>query len=101
MNRINWFIWRLMAQDGDPVESFKSVLGKLLEELGNTIGAVQTPFMIAIAIVAGVTLLWRMLSSDDPQEMPRAIRTALIMVGGAAVVLYLVPLLLKAIGGML
>lgn len=99
MNKFNWFVWQLTATD--PVETFEGVLGKLLEELGNTIGAVQTPFMIAIAIVAGVTLLWRMLSSDDPQEMPRAIRTTLIMVGGAAVVLYLVPLLLKAIGKML
>jgi len=34
------------------------------------------------------------MSSDDPNEVPRAIRSALIMVGGAAIVLYLVPAIL-------
>lgn len=99
MDKLNWMIWQLTATG--PVDTFKGVMGNILEQLAKAINAVQTPFMVAIAIVAGVTLLWRILSSDDPQEMPRAIRSALIMVGGAAVVLYLVPPLLIAIATMI
>ena len=95
--------WMLAAVDegakGDKeaITTFTSFLREAIKSIGNAIASVQTPFMVAIGVVAGVTLLWRIMSSDDPNEVPRAIRSALIMVGGAAIVLYLVPAILDIV----
>lgn len=100
MDKLNMLFWMLAAVDegvkGDDkaITTFTSFLREAIKSIGNAIASVQTPFMVAIGVVAGVTLLWRIMSSDDPNEVPRAVRSALIMVGGAAIVLYLVPAIL-------
>lgn len=97
MNKLSMWAWQLTATgEGDEkaITTFTTFLKDAIKSLENAIAAVRTPFMVAIGIVAGVTLLWRIMSSDDPNEVPRAIRSVLIMVGGAAIVLYLVPAIL-------
>lgn len=80
--------------DDEAITTFTKFLKDAIKSIKDAIASVRTPFMVAIGVVAGVTLLWRIMSSDDPNEVPRAIRSALIMVGGAAIVLYLVPAIL-------
>jgi len=97
MEKLSMWAWQLTATDGgdkEAIKTFTNFLKDAIKSIGNAIASVQTPFMVAIGVVAGVTLLWRIMSSDDPNEVPRAIRSALIMVGGAAIELYLVPAIL-------
>lgn len=99
MDKLNMLVWQLTATE-NPISSFSNFLSNVLNQLSAAIESIQTPFMLAIGVVAGVTLLWRILSSDDPNETPRAIRAALILVGGAAIALYVAPGLLKVISGL-
>lgn len=103
MEKLNMLFWMLVAADGDEeaIATFTSFLKEAIKSIENAIASVRTPFMVAIGVVAGVTLLWRIMSSDDPNEVPRAIRSALIMVGGAAIVLYLVPAVLGIVTNLL
>ena len=39
--------------------------------------------MLAIVAVAAISLIWRVLSSDDPNELTRALRTVLLVIGAA------------------
>jgi len=97
MEKLSMWAWQLTATDGgdkEAIKTFTNFLKDVIKSIENAIASVRTPFMVAIGVVAGVTLLWRIMSSDDPNEVPRAIRSALIMVGGAAIVLYLVPAIL-------
>jgi len=97
MEKLSMWAWQLTATgegDKEAIKTFTNFLKDAIKSIENAIASVQTPFMVAIGVVAGVTLLWRIMSSDDPNEVPRAIRSALIMVGGAAIVLYLVPAIL-------
>jgi len=98
MDKLNMLVWKLAA--AEPIDSFSNFLSNVLNQLSAAIESIQTPFMLAIGVVAGVTLLWRILSSDDPNETPRAIRAALILVGGAAIALYVAPALLRVISGL-
>lgn len=101
MEKLNMLFLMLTATDpkGDDkaIETFTNFLKDAIGSIKDAIASVRTPFMVAIGVVAGVTLLWRIMSSDDPNEVPRAIRSALIMVGGAAIVLYLVPAILDMV----
>jgi len=97
MEKLSMWAWQLTATDGgdeEAIKMFTNFLKDAIKSIDNAIASVRTPFMVAIGVVAGVTLLWRIMSSDDPNEVPRAIRSALIMVGGAAIVLYLFPAIL-------
>jgi len=97
MEKLSMWAWQLTATgegDEEAIKAFSNLLKYAIKSIENAIASVRTPFMVAIGVVAGVTLLWRIMSSDDPNEVPRAIRSALIMVGGAAIVLYLVPAIL-------
>jgi len=97
MEKLSMWAWQLTATgegDEEAIKTFTNFLKDAIKSIENAIASVRTPIMVAIGVVAGVTLLWRIMSSVYPNEVPRATMSALIMVGGAAIVFYLVPAIL-------
>lgn len=90
--------WITLYAVDDPITSFEKVLGAVLFGISGGLKSVRAPLMIGIAVVSVVGFLWRYLSAgDDPNEMSRGIRNIIMIVGGAALVLYVGPTLLEGI----
>lgn len=99
MNKLAQLMWTVSAAEPDAGTELKNSLQIIINEIANTLTNIRNPLMLAIVAVAAISLIWRVLSSDDPNELTRTLRTVLLVVGGAALVLYAGPAILTVIFG--
>jgi len=99
VNKLAQLMWTVTATDPDAGTELKNNLQIIINEIAKTLTNIRNPLMLAIVAVAAISLIWRVLSSDDPNELTRTLRTVLLVVGGAALVLYAGPAILTAIFG--
>jgi len=99
VNKLAQLMWTVTATGPDAGTELKNSLQIIINEIANTLIGIRNPLMLAIVAVAAISLIWRVLSSDDPNELTRTLRTVLLIVGGAALVLYAGPAILTVIFG--
>lgn len=99
VNKLAQLMWTVSATVPDAGTELKNSLQIIINEIANTLTNIRNPLMLAIVAVAAISLIWRVLSSDDPNELTRTLRTVLLVVGSAALVLYAGPAVLTAIFG--
>lgn len=99
VNKLAQLMWTVSATVPDAGTELKNSLQIIINEIANTLINIRNPLMLAIVAVAAISLIWRVLSSDDPNELTRTLRTVLLVVGGAALVLYAGPAILTVIFG--
>jgi len=99
VNKLAQLMWTVTATGPDAGTELKKSLQIIIDEIAKTLTNIRNPLMLAIVAVAAISLIWRVLSSDDPNELTRTLRTVLLVIGGAALVLYAGPAILTAIFG--